>query len=713
MKLAKGELVKSRLEKTGSEFQRIRFGITAKILVSFLAVSIISVGVISIFALRNMSMVGNTARQNSINLGESAVAENIAALQDAGRRIIRLQARVVAAEVKNFIDRNPDMDVYELVENEDLKKVAVQPVGNTGHTMVFASNGVIYFQQDPDMVGATIDQLAQGVPQLLNIFNSSVNGEAAGYYDWEDENGNIRPQYMYIYPVGGTNLLVAANTYIDEFSRPAEETESSITAAVLNTTRYIDNQMTIAQWTFIIVIACMIAIIITLATFMARTITEPIMALTRGSEVIARGDLDHRIELNTTDEIGKLAEQFNVMTFALKESRANLEQKVEDRTKQERQRAEQLRTINEISQKISSIIKLEDLLPYVANLLRQTFYYHNVNIFLFEPNSGKLVLKAICLSGYQGLIPLDVPLEMGEEGIVAWVAQTGEPLLANDVAKEPRYSYIEELNETKSELAVSIKIGDRIMGVLDIESENLDAFSDADLFTAQTLADQLGIAIENARLYKETGQMAVMEERNRMAREIHDTLAQGFTGIILQLEAAEQALSNNNDVLQHLNKARSLARGSLNEARRSVWDLRPKALEQLSLTEALRQEAGSFTTSTNIKTRVDISEKTKSLPPEVETAILRVCQEALNNIRKHAKATEVRLALAFNESDVTLTVRDNGVGLKTGRVKGDKGDHKGFGLISMQERARNVGGKFEVQSEKGKGTLIQVTIPTM
>lgn len=705
--------MKERPDRPGRDFQKIRFGITAKILVSFLAVSIISVGVISIFALRNMSMVGNTARQNSITLGESAVAENIAALQDAGRRIIKLQARVVAAEVKNFIDNHSDMDVYELVENEDLKKIAVQPVGNTGYTMVFASNGVIYFHQDPDMVGATLEQLAEGVPQLQNIFNSSVNGESAGYYDWEDDNGNIRPQYMYIYPITGTNLLVSASTYIDEFSRPAEETESSITAAVLNTTRYIDNQMTIAQWTFIIVIACMIAIIITLATFMARTITEPIVALTRGSEVIARGDLDHRIEVNTADEIGKLAQQFNVMTSALKESRANLEQKVEDRTKQERQRAEQLRTINEISQKISSIIKLEDLLPYVANLLRQTFNYHNVNVFLFEPNSGKLVLKAICLSGYQGLIPLDVPLEMGEEGVVAWVAKTGEPLLANDVAHEPHYSYIEELNETKSELAVPIKIGERIMGVLDIESENLDAFSDADLFTAQTLADQLGIAIENARLYKETGQIAVMEERNRMAREIHDTLAQGFTGIILQLEAAEQALGASNDVLQHLNKARSLARGSLNEARRSVWDLRPKALEQLSLSEALRQEAGSFASSTNIKTRIDISEKTRTLPPEVETTILRICQEALNNIRKHARATEVRIALAFKEADVTLKVRDNGVGLKTGASKGAKGEHKGFGLISMQERARNVGGKFEVQSEKGKGTLIQVTIPTM
>ncbi len=705
--------MKGKPEKIGSEFQRIRFGITAKILVSFLAVSIISVGVISIFALRNMSMVGNTARQNSINLGESAVAENIAALQDAGRRIIKLQARVVSAEVENFIDDNPDMDVYELVENKALKAIAVQSVGSSGYTMVFANNGVIYFHNDSDMVGSTLEQLAEGVPQLQNIFNSSVNGEAAGYFDWEDENGNIRPQYMYIYPIEGTNLLVSASTFIDEFSRPAEETESSITAAVLSTTRYIDNQMTIAQWTFIIVIACMVAIIITLATFMARTITEPIVALTRGSEVIARGDLDHTIEVNTTDEIGKLAEQFNIMTTALKESRANLEQKVEDRTKQERQRAEQLRTINEISQKISSIIKLEDLLPYVANLLRQTFNYHNVNIFLFEPNSGKLVLKAICLSGYQGLIPLDVPLEMGEEGVVAWVAKTGEPLLANDVAQEPRYSYIEELNETKSELAVPIKIGDRIMGVLDIESENLDAFSDADLFTAQTLADQLGIAIENARLYKETGQIAVMEERNRMAREIHDTLAQGFTGIILQLEAAEQALSNNNDVLQHLNKARSLARGSLNEARRSVWDLRPKALEQLSLLEALRQEAGSFASSTNIKTRIDISENTRTLPPEVETTLLRVCQEALNNIRKHAKATEVRIAIAFDDSGVSLTVRDNGQGLKTGTIKGEKGEHKGFGLISMQERARNVGGKFEIQSEKGKGTMVKVAIPTM
>ncbi len=133
------------------------------------------------------------------------------------------------------------------------------------------------------------------------------------------------------------------------------------------------------------------------------------------------------------------------------------------------------------------------------------------------------------------------------------------------------------------------------MGVLDIESTEINGFDEADIFTAQTLADQLAVAIENARLYQETRQMAVTEERNRMAREIHDTLAQGFTGIILQLEATEQALGDTSeDVQKHLNQARSLARKSLQEARRSVWNLSPQALEQLRIDEAIKHEVDRF-----------------------------------------------------------------------------------------------------------------------
>lgn len=694
---------------------KVKHGIRTKILISFLAVSLVAVGIISIFAIRNMGIVGTTARQNSISLGESAVAESIAALEDSGRRIIQLRAMVVAREVQLYIEQRSELSASQLIEDAQLKRIAVQPVGQTGNTMVYDENGVIYFHENPEMVGAKIEQLSSGIPELYNLLKSSLAGDAAGYYDMEDNAGNIRERYLYSLPVDAKSLIVTATTYIDEFSRPAEETESKITAAVTAITRYIERQMDLAQWTFIIIIICMLVIIASLSSFIARTITQPIVALIKGTATIAQGDLDYKIRVKTGDEIEQLAAQFNTMTSALKESYSNLEQKVEERTKQEHQRAEQLRTINEISRKISSIINLDELLPYVANLLRETFNYHNVNIFLFEPSSGKLILKAICLSGYKGVIPLEVPLEMGEEGIVAWVAQTGEPLLVNDVSNEPKYQFIEELSGTKAELAVAIMVKDKILGVLDIESNKLDAFNESDLFTSQTLADQLAIAIENARLYQETSQIAVMEERNRMAREIHDTLAQGFTGIILQLEVAEQALGDgNSEVLQHLNKARSLARGSLNEARRSVWDLRPQALERLPLVEALRQEVARFAQSSNIKARFDVSDTTRELPLDIETALLRICQESLANIKKHAQASEVKVELAFDQSNVILTIRDNGVGFNTDNKK-DEGqvEHRRFGLISMQERARNLGGTFEVQSEGGKGTIIRVVIPAM
>jgi signal transduction histidine kinase len=357
-------------------------------------------------------------------------------------------------------------------------------------------------------------------------------------------------------------------------------------------------------------------------------------------------------------------------------------------------------------------VNLDELLPYVGNLFRETFHYYNVNIFLLEPSSGALTLKALCLSGQKGVIPVGVPLEVDEEGIVGWVAQTGEPILVNDVSENPRYRFVEALRDTKSELAVPVKIGNRVLGVLDIESTEVDTFSEADLFTAQTLADQLAVAIENARLYEETRQMAVMEERNRMAREIHDTLAQGFSGIILQLEAAEQASGEDiSAVGRHLNQARSLARKSLAEARRSVWNLRPQALEQLPLVEAIKEEVDKFSQSIGVNARSSVSGVRRDLPPELEAGLLRICQESLTNVRKHAKATEVEVNLTFNESVVELSVSDNGVGFKP-RTSGGEKKRDTFGLISMRERARGLGGTFEVQSRRGKGTLVRVVIPT-
>jgi signal transduction histidine kinase len=196
-----------------------------------------------------------------------------------------------------------------------------------------------------------------------------------------------------------------------------------------------------------------------------------------------------------------------------------------------------------------------------------------------------------------------------------------------------------------------------------------------------------------------------------MAREIHDTLAQGFTGIILQLEATEQALGEtNDDVQKHLNQARSLARKSLAEARRSVWNLSPQALEQLRLDEAIKHEVDRFKHDNDIDATYTQYGDRRDIPPEMGTALFRICQESLANVAKHAQATRVELVLDFEGAEIELTIKDNGAGFALDE-DGIVGKSGGFGLISMRERALGQNGKFNVQSEKGRGTTITVSFP--
>jgi nitrate/nitrite-specific signal transduction histidine kinase len=691
---------------------KIRFGIRAKILIFFLTLSFVSLAIISLLAFRTIYQVSSLVKQNSAIMGEEVARQSIAALEDLGRTLIQRRALYVANEIELFARYHPELTISELKDNKELREIAVQRVGQTGFTMVYDKTGTVYFHSDPTMVGVNLLKVGGEPVYFASIVSRSFNGEASGIYSWEDANGEVRTRYMHCMPVEGTELVVAAATYIDEYSAPAEGLEAEITSTVQDTINRINEEVEKTQLIFPVVFVGMILIATGVIFLLSRAITRPILALTKGAEVIAKGELDYSIQAETGDEIQQLAEQFNNMAKALKESYTDLEQKVEDRTRRERQRAEQLRAINEVGRKISSIVNLNELLPYVGNLLRETFHYYNVNIFLLEPSSGKLTLKALCLSGQRRVIPVGVPLEVDEESIVGWVAQTGEPILANDVSEDPRYRAVEALRETKSELAVPVRIGDKVIGVLDIESIEVDAFGEADLFTAQTLADQLAVAIENARLYEETRQIAVMEERNRMAREIHDTLAQGFSGIILQLEAAEQTLGGEDSATErHLNQARSLARKSLAEARRSVWNLRPQALEQLSLVEALKQEIDKFSQSIEVNAKFNVFGARRDLEPELEAVLLRICQESLTNVRKHAKATEVEINLTFDESAVELSIRDNGVGFKSITANGDEKKRSAFGLISMRERARGLGGTFEVQSMKGKGTLVRAVIP--
>lgn len=201
----------------------------------------------------------------------------------------------------------------------------------------------------------------------------------------------------------------------------------------------------------------------------------------------------------------------------------------------------------------------------------------------------------------------------------------------------------------------------------------------------------------------------VLEERQRLAREIHDTLAQGFTSIVMHLEAAEQALPDDLNILQkHLDQARTTARNSLDQARRVVQDLRPDLLEQQSLPDAIQRTAKRWSEETDILTATHTTGHIVSLHPNVEVMLLRATQESLNNIRKHAQATDVQITLSYISDVVMLDIQDNGVGLEGAKPSQYS---SGYGLQAMRERAEQCGGSVMLESDIDDGTTVTITVP--
>jgi signal transduction histidine kinase len=212
-----------------------------------------------------------------------------------------------------------------------------------------------------------------------------------------------------------------------------------------------------------------------------------------------------------------------------------------------------------------------------------------------------------------------------------------------------------------------------------------------------------------ARKESEVQFKAVLSERTRLAQELHDTVEQTLTGIALQLDTASKLHDRNpENSLHHLELARSMmARGQL-EVRRSVWDLRSRALEQFDLSSALAEGSRQITCGTDIQVRLETRGEPQPLPEVVEENLLRIGQEALANIIKHSKATGVDMELQFEHEHVSLQVRDNGVGFDCEKAVGPNEGH--FGLLGMSERAKRIGGQFTLSSQPGKGTLIRVDV---
>jgi signal transduction histidine kinase len=252
-------------------------------------------------------------------------------------------------------------------------------------------------------------------------------------------------------------------------------------------------------------------------------------------------------------------------------------------------------------------------------------------------------------------------------------------------------------------------------GLLTVTSRKRQGFSRGARRAYLTLTAPVALALENLRLVEQARRAGLIGERQRLAHEIHDTLAQGFASIIMNLEAADAILptGHSTQAQWHLGQARLTARESLAEARRLVWALRPKLLEEAPLPEALSRLTERWSEASSIAVHTTVTGAPRPLPPEVEATLFRVAQEALTNVRKHARADRTVLTLSYMHDRVALDTRDDGVGFDPGKAGDVTGSTRegGFGLGTMRERVERLGGTLSIESAPGEGTTLAVELP--
>src|SRR3954468_13311755 len=340
----------------------------------------------------------------------------------------------------------------------------------------------------------------------------------------------------------------------------------------------------------------------------------------------------------------------------------------------------------------------------------------SVTLWLLDKSADSLVLRSMAKGGELAPPDPDHPFMMDpsfwkQNAVIRELLFTAGPVVCDDLETDPRVNgewgdYLKR-HGTRRFMAVPILMAGAVRGFVGIRHTDLASYRPEEIELTQALAHQVMLALQLNEFAEQGRRAAVFEERNRMARDIHDTLAQGFTGVIIQLEAAEDAIScgARKEADAHLHRAGQLARESLSEARRSVHALRPRALETHNFWDALKGSIKNTTVGTALHTKFAAQGKLPELPQAWQENLLHIGQEALTNTLKYAHARNFETRLSYKAKEIRLELRDDGDGFAI------KDQNDGVGLTGMRERVEQMGGTLTLKSQRGKGTNIVVLLP--
>ncbi len=394
------------------------------------------------------------------------------------------------------------------------------------------------------------------------------------------------------------------------------------------------------------------------------------------------------------------------LTADLQRSYEQLEQRVEERTRE-------LSSLLEISHTVASTLHLKPLLGLILDQLKLVIDYTGSSI-LTVAGEDLVFLDNRNPVPQEPLMQLRFPVK--NLGLIWETLSSRESIIVPDLLEETPLAQavrvaMGDLRETTFQyvhawMAVPLILRDQVIGILVLTSSEEQAFTERHATLALAIANQAAIAIENARLYEQAQELAALEERQKLARELHDSVSQALYGIALGAHTARTLLDRDPGLAaKPLDYILALAEAGLAEMRALIFELRPESLETEGLVAALMKQAAALHARHNIPVETDLCDE-PDLPLKVKQELYRVAQEALHNTIKHARASQVNVRLGRTAEAIILEIRDNGRGFD---ALGSFPGH--LGLLSMQERVKNLGGVLSIESTPGQGTTICARVP--
>ncbi len=566
-------------------------------------------------------------------------------------------------------------------------------LGNTGYVEIIDQNGVVIARTEPGPALAPFEK-SDHSGRFADLISAGQPTRGLCHSCHEPTERVFRKDILAFVPLSETKWGVVIRQAEEEALAPVNELRQNLVIFGAG--------LTVLGFLFVAVTT--------------RGVASRIRVLTNASRRIAEGDLSSPVSALGKDEVGKLAQTFDVMRVRLKNSHAELERKTSE-----------LSSLLSVSEILTSLPDLYNLRTALGGALDRTLEIMNTRyggILLLDDET-----KVLTYWAQRGLSRKDlsgVSCQPGE-GVTGKVAQTGKPALVKDVSSDPRAAFPDTLGarHLKSFLSVPLRSQGKVLGVINIAGRGSRVFSSPDIQLLGSIAAQISGAIENASLHREVQRKEEVrgellqemlsiqeEERKRIARELHDETSQSLASLVASLEAMAGMLPQGADkIRERMKKTQHLSISILDEIHKLIYELRPSLLDDLGLVAASRWLAENNLETTGIKVDFQTLSREQRLPFQLEATLFRVIQEAFSNITRHAGAENVSVRLEFRKNLVRVCIEDDGKGFDVAEAIKSKNRPRGLGLLGMKERVELVQGTLEISSRPGSGTRLDIEIP--